>query len=184
VRRIAGLAAATVVVALAATCGSAPDPGGDARADSRPEPTLVPHGRLADLMPAADGWERGPVRSAHVGAPAPSAHASAGYARGAARVEMEITDTAGQADYLEATQKIAGTSFERTSANGYIRGATIGGAPAIESWNHVDGLGEITVLVGGRFVVHASGSGIDDLETLRAFVDAVPFDRLAALAPR
>lgn len=171
------------VLALAAACGGAPEQAGPASGAARPAVTLAPHARLAELLPNVDGWTRGPSESAALELPAPATHAATSYARDGARVDLAITDTGGQAEFLEATLKIAGTSFERTSENGYFRGATIGGAPAVESWNHVDRLAELTVIVSGRFLVHATASGLESIDAVKAMVERVPFDRLAALTP-
>lgn len=170
-----------LMIVLGAGCGGGPPE--DAAPVAAEAVALAPHGRMAALLPEVEGWDRGEVQSAEVGLPAPASHAATTYRRGDARIDLELTDTAGQAEYLEATEKIAGTDFERTSANGYIRGTTIRGAPAVESWNHVDRLAEVTVVVARRFVVHASASGLGGIDEARAFVEHVDIDALAALAP-
>ena len=185
--RAAGRVFVPMLMLVTAACGGAPaaDPAAEAPGPGRGQAAvaLAPHASLAALLPQPDDWTRAEVQSGTVGLPAPAAHASTTYTRDEARIDMDITDTAGQPDYVEATATIAGTTFNRESANGYIRGATVGGAPAVESWNHVDRLAEITVLVEGRIVVHASASGLDGIDALRAFIEQVDFARLAALAP-
>lgn len=181
------LRACAIVVGMSlvvAACG-----GGDGAATPAGEApsarvALAPHAQLAALLPEVDGWTRTPPEAVTLDLPAPASHAAATYSRDGALVDLEITDTAGQAEYLEATMKIAGTAFERTSENGYFRGATISGSPAVESWNHIDRLAEITVVVAGRFVIHSTGSGLSGIEDLRAMVEQIAFDRLAALTPR
>lgn len=145
---------------------------------------LAPHTALAALLPSPADWERADISSAQVGMPAPASHAATSYTRGDARIDMELTDTGGEAEYVEATAEIAGSDFNRTLGNGYLRGTRIGGFPAVESWNHVDRLAEITVLIEKRFVVHASGSRLDGIETLRAFIETVSFADVAALKAR
>jgi hypothetical protein len=179
---VAVLVGLTAIAACAGTAGG--DAGDVAGAASASRVALAPHGSLARLLPEPNDWTRGDVASAEVDLPAPASHAAASYTRGDARIDVEITDTGGDAEYLEATQQIAGTNFDRVSDNGYIRGARVRGSPAVESWNHVDRLAEITVLVDQRFVVHASASGLDGIEALRSFVEAISLAEISALRPR
>ena len=171
-----------LLTGLVAGCSSPPDVGD--QVDEQPAAPLVDQGRLAGYLPAPAGWQRGDTIVAQVELPAPASHAATSYRREAATIDLEIIDTAGQAEYLESTVKIAGTDFDRTSDNGYVRGTTVGGFPAVESWNHIDRLAELTVLVADRFVVHASASGLDGIAVLLDVVGQIDLEELAAVRPR
>jgi len=151
---------------------SAPAPSGAAPAPA-PAVKLVSHEMLATFIPVLDGWTREATQAATVSLPAPASHATVAYTRGNARIDLEITDTGGHPDYVGSLAKIAGTTFSQKAANGYMRGTTIGGHPAVESWNHVDRLGDISVLMYRRFIIHATGTGLDRIETLRDLVETV-----------
>ena len=69
--------------------------------------------------------------------------------------------------------KIAGTTFNQKASNGYMKGTTLGGHPAVESWNHVDRLGDVSVVMSRRFIIHATGTDLDRVETLRSLVEKV-----------
>jgi hypothetical protein len=138
-----------------------------------PGVTLTPHDKLAALVPDLAGWSREPVQAATVNLPAPAAHARTAYSRGKARIDLELTDTGGHPDYVGSLSKIAGTAFNQKASNGYMKGTTVGGHPAVESWNHVDRLGDISVLIARRFIVHATGTSLDGIETLRTLVARV-----------
>jgi hypothetical protein len=167
----------------AAACGraeeqnTAPPPTDAASAASTPRGvpgvTLTPHDTLAALLPDLAGWTRDPVQAATVNLPAPAAHARTAYSRGKARIDLEVTDTGGHPDYVGSLAKIAGTTFTQKASNGYMKGTTIGGHPAVESWNHVDRLGDVSVLIGRRVIVHATGTSLDSVETLRRLVAKV-----------
>jgi hypothetical protein len=129
-------------------------------------------------VPDFDGWTRDPAMSATVSLPAPAAHASATYARGRARIDLEITDTGGHPDFVGSLAKIAGTTFIQKATNGYMKGTTIAGFPAVESWNHTDKLGDISILADRRFVVHATGTGLDRIETLRTLIEKVDLSKI------
>jgi len=181
------------LAAAGAACGrdGAPEPAGapaagsdaaDAAARSAAAARLVDHRKLDALVPAAAaGWASSPVTSATLMLPAPASHATGSYTRGQARIDLEITDTGGDPAFVQALATVAGTNFSQKAGNGYMKGTRVHEYPAVESWNHQDRIGEITVLVSGRFVVHASGVNLDRIETLQALVDRVDFGQVAAL---
>lgn len=155
----------------------APAPAPEA-AKGTPAVSLVPHEKLATIVPVLDGWTREPIQTATVSLPAPAAHATARYSRGKARIDLEITDTGGHPDYVGSLAKIAGTTFNQKASNGYLKGTTIGGHPATESWNHIDRLGDISVLIARRMIVHATGTGLQSVQTLRDLVGKVDPSKL------
>lgn len=166
-------ASENVAPAPAATAETAP-----ATTPATPGVALVPHETLLTLVPMLDGWTRGTPTSAAVSLPAPASHAIATYTRGKARIDFELTDTAGHPDYVGSIATVAGTSFQQKASNGYMKGTTLGGHPAVESWNHVDRLGDISILVNRRFVIHATGTDLDRIETLRTLVEKVDLAKL------
>jgi hypothetical protein len=146
-----------------------------------PAPGLVSHGDLAALLPTPDGWERTAPTSGLASLPAPATNATASYSRGKMKVDLEITDTGGAPEHVEAMSTVAGTSFSQEASNGYMKGTVFGGFPAIESWNHVDHVADLSILINGRFVVHASGTDVDKIETVRALVEQVDLKKIAGL---
>lgn len=203
-RAVRASAISAAVIATAAVCVSACGNAGESRSATgtesrsggRPGPpspgegqgaaggtavALVPHERLPGLFPEFDGWSRTPPTSSAITLPAPASHATSAYTRGAARIDLQVTDTGGHAELVKTLGGIAGSSFSQTAANGYMKGTTFGGFPAVESWNHVDKLGEISILVEGRFIVHASGTGIDGVATLQQVLERMDFRRLASM---
>jgi hypothetical protein len=161
--RAGGVAAGVLLAAVAACSGKV---------------TLVGYAKLAAELPVVEGWTREAPSGADIKLPAPASHVSAGYTRGTARIDLEITDTGGAKEYLEALSTIAGTSFIQQNANGYTKGTTFGGAPAVESWNSADHTCDLTVMLAKRFLVHATGSNVDTIETLRDFVGHVKLERI------
>lgn len=174
---LAALLAGVAGCGRAEETNTAPPPAAAAE-KSAPAVTLVPHEKLATIVPALDGWTREPIQTATVSLPAPAAHATASYTRGKARIDLEITDTGGHPDYVGSLAKVAGTTFNQKASNGYLKGTTIGGHPATESWNHVDKLGDISVLIARRMIVHATGTGLTGIETLRSLVEKVDPSKL------
>jgi hypothetical protein len=48
----------------------------------------------------------------------------------------------------------------------------------VESWNTVEKLGEVSVLVRRRYIIHVAGSGMKDAAPMRALAEAVDTSRL------
>ncbi len=142
---------------------------------------LMTANSLRAIVPEFDGWQRGTITAQDIAAPDRgdrAAHASAAYTRGVARLDLEITDTGGATSMTESLAHMAGSNVNRTVSNGYFKGTTIGGAPGVESWNTVDHLGEITLLVRDRYIIHVGGSGLADAVPLRALLERVDLTRL------
>jgi hypothetical protein len=192
-RVVASVAAALVATSTAcghsrdvASAGTAVAPATTTAAAISPPPSAatVGHTRLEAFVPTVTGWQLQHSMGADVQLPAPAAHVRATFKQGATEIELELTDTGGDAMYLQALSNVAGGTFHQEAPNGYMKGAEIGGFPAIESYNRDDKLGDITVLIKRRFIVHASASGVASVEPVRDFVSRVDLTGISALSSR
>lgn len=173
-----------LAVVLAAGCGgdkSGAGGMGTLPAEAPATVTLVPHDRLASWLPQVDGWQRDQPTSGRISLPAAATNAAASYSRGESRVDIEITDSGGAAPIIEGLITVAGSDFTQQASNGYMKGTTVEGVPAVVSWNHVDKAGDLTLLVNRRFVIHASGTGLDRVETLQDLVTRVDLRKIEAV---
>lgn len=192
-RRVIVAGVAATLVATSAACGRAHDgasvgagtavPATSTPATSSPAPSAatVGHTRLEAFVPTVSGWQLQHSMGADVQLPAPAAHVRATFTQGTTEIELELTDTGGDATYLQALSNVAGGTFHQEAPNGYMKGAEIGGFPAIESYNRDDKLGDITVLIKRRFIVHASATGVASVDPVRDFVSRVDLTGISAL---
>ena len=93
-------------------------------------------------------------------------------------MNLEIADTGGDARAIESLEKIAGSNMNRKVGNGYFKGAVVATFPAVESWNTEDKVGELSVIIRRRFIIHVGGSGLRDAAPMRALAEAVDTARL------
>ena len=187
-------AVAAAAVATTAACGhsregvgvsaGAPPPVTTTAAAITPPAVTVGHTQLEAFVPTITGWQLQHSMGANVQLPAPAAHVRATFKQGATEIELELTDTGGDATYLQALSNIAGGTFVQEAPNGYMKGAQIGGFPAVESYNRDDKLGDVTVLIKRRFIVHASASGVTGVERVRDFVSRMDLTGIGALDNR
>lgn len=149
---------------------------------------LVSPAVLEKLLPAApEGWTRLGARLNQVNISEECSYtsASATYTKGEMRVKLTLADTGSHAEGLTALAMSVVTLPD--DHVGKIPPATIitrmkiDGSPAVEMWDSEKLNGEITVVVGGRFVASVETSKADSLESLKAILAGVDLKALGAL---
>jgi hypothetical protein len=141
---------------------------------------------LEKLLPTIDGWTSGATRSdlVELSPEAKYSFASVSLTKGDQRVKLTLADTGGSADSLGALATMVVSMPEDYSGDVgdmSIKRLAIGGSPGVESWDAKKTAGEVTVVVGGRFVASVESSKIDSIATLRGLLDKVDLKTLAAL---
>ena len=100
------------------------------------------------------------------------------YSKDGKRANVQIFDTAVMPQ-LAAAFNMART-MSSDGSDSYARAVDIGGAPGWEQW-HKGGSSEVTVLVGNRFLVKATASGLADAKGLTESLGKIDLVKLAAL---
>lgn len=139
---------------------------------------LMSASSMKALVPTMDGWNRGVVNAQVIDVPEAAAVVTVSYTQGGATLDLEISDTGGTSSMIESLASMAGSEFNRSMGNGYLKGTTVAGEPAVESWNTEDLLGELTVLVKKRYIIHVGGRGLADAAPMRAVVERIKLDDL------
>ena len=145
---------------------------------SAPPVTLVSLADLRASIPEFRGWSRGEVTAQEGTDAQRSTQVLTTFTRGGEKLELEIADTGGAPRAIESLEQMAGSTTNRTVGNGYFKGTMLGGFPAVESWNTVEKLGELSVLIRRRYIIHVAGSGLADAAPMRALAEAVDTSRL------
>ena len=148
-----------------------------AQAAARP----VPFESLVALLPEIPGWTRSEPRGGSATTPIPSSRAEARYVMDDDRLALTITDTALSQFLLAPISMFLHTGFAERDADGFKRATTIGGHPGFEDWNAPAHRAEVTVVVGGRYIVKASAEDVPGVEVARKAVESVDLTRLAGL---
>ena len=150
------------------------------------DPPVVDPAVLESLLPQPDGWSVVRQQSKHV-ATGEMTHsfADAVFRNGAMNVRVTIADTGGNETSLIALATMVMTLPDDFTGEvppaTTIRRLTIAGYPAAERWNAADSEGEVSVLIGKRFVVAVDGTKLDAADTLRRIVDAIDLKKIAEL---
>jgi hypothetical protein len=138
--------------------------------------------QLTALMPDVRGWEKADVKGEQSDMGGFSiSRAEADYNKGEVNVRLEITDTALFQGLLMPFAMLASGGFNERSSEGFKRGTTVAGHPGFEEWQEQTKNGDLNVLVGKRFIVHATGHDLPNLDVLKEVVQSVDVQKLAAL---
>ena len=156
-----------------------------AQTQNKPVPPVAA-AALQKLLPVIDGWTSGVARAdlVELSPEAKYTFASVTLTKGDFKVKLQLADSGSSADVLLVIATMVATLPQDYS--GDVSGATIkrtmiAESPAAESWHKENSSGEITVVVGGRFVASVETSKADSLETLRGILAKVDLRALAAL---
>lgn len=141
----------------------------------------VPFRDLMALLPSLDGWERDEPEGERMTAPMPYAVASAHYTKGEAEIDLKLTDSVLHQALLLPYAMITSGGFDRETSTGYEKAVKVAGYPGMETWNGPNRHAELTVIVGKRFVVNATGSGVSNAKDLHALVSRIDLAKLEKL---
>ena len=180
VELLLGLAALTAgSIACARDAAPTPAPAvSSTPTPTTPAVTLLSLAELRASVPELRGWTRSEITEQQAPPPSPGAHVTATFTRGSEKMELEVADTGGAPRAIESLENIAGSTMNRKVGNGYFRGTVVATHPAVEAWNTQDKVGELSVLIRRRFIVHVAGSGLKDAAPMRTLAEAVDTSRL------
>jgi len=147
----------------------------------------VPVAELEQLLPAPAGWTKVEAKTDQVVISPDCSHpvAAVMYTQGEMRLKISLADSGRHPNSLMALAPmivlLPEGSSERIPPATKIERLKRDGAQVAERWNEQKGNGEITMLVGGRFVASVEGMNVDGLDTLRAILAAIDLKKLAEL---
>ncbi|HRR09188.1 MAG TPA: hypothetical protein PLO56_10905 [Rhodothermales bacterium] len=110
-------------------------------------------------------------------------NAGARYESGDKSISIKITDTGNMKGFAMLGFAWINNNFEREDANGYERTTKINGNPSLEKYNQTNQDGEVSSLIGGRFVVSVDGRNVT-AEELKAALASVNTGQLAGWKDR
>lgn len=143
--------------------------------------TAVEFEKLMGLLPENASWTRTKPKGEQVFMGATMSKAEAEYQKGEATIDLEIVDSSFNQLVLSPITMFLTQGYSERSVEGYSRSVALSGHPGFEKWNHEAKRGEVTVVLGNRFIVQATGRNVDNIDPVKALVQAVDLRALAAL---
>jgi hypothetical protein len=147
--------------------------------DGKPLPP-VDFEKLVDLLPNVPGWEKGKPTGSTTTMMGNMSIAEARYTKGDEHVKLTLTD-ASMARLFLAPMLVWTNGFNQRSTEGYKKSTTVSGFPGWEEWNTEGKHGEISAIVGNRFMAQASGSSLSSIDSAKGILTAVDLNKLATL---
>jgi hypothetical protein len=136
---------------------------------------------LQALFPTIDGWEKSKPTGEKVTAPFKYSNAEVTYTKGDSRIELKLADSGFNQLFFAPFAMLMTSGYEKETQDGYEKSTKIGGQPGFEKWNSEQKDGELTAMVGKRFLMSVEGRKIDDIKTLHDVVAKIDLAKLAAL---
>jgi hypothetical protein len=142
----------------------------------------VGHEILKGFLPASIGaWTQESSRSEQLTMPFKVSSAQAKYRSGASSLDLQITDASLNQLILAPLSMFLVSGYSETSSDGYKKYAALNGSPGFEEWRKNAREAEVTVVVGNRYVVQATGHDVDNADAVRAALQGLDLARLSSL---
>jgi hypothetical protein len=142
---------------------------------------VVDFEKLQAMLPEVPGWTRSEPRGEQMSMGIKMSRAEARYTNGDSTIRLEIQDTALSQMLLAPLSIFMASGYSERSSEGYKRSTSIGGQPGFEELRKNSREGEVTVVVGNRFIVSARGDEVDSTEPARKLIEAVDLAKLATM---
>lgn len=101
-------------------------------------------------------------------------------ADGKQRVRFEVTDPGSLAGPFALANAWMNIDIDKETSSGYEKTSTVGGRKLYEKWNNGNKHGEVTLVVGNRFLVEVDARGIEmkDVKSLLAKIDVAKLESM------
>jgi hypothetical protein len=136
---------------------------------------------LMTLLPVPDGWQREKPTGERMTAPVNFASASVRMMKENATVTAKITDSAMNQMLVAPFAMFLAGNYERETDRGYEKSIKLGDAPGFEKWDSGTKSGNLTLIVGKRFIVEIDASDIDDPKVMHDILAKIDLKKLADL---
>jgi len=136
---------------------------------------------LQTVMPVVPGWKRANPTGERMTSPFSLSQASVTYKKGDAEIEQKIMDSGFNQLLFTPFTMFMAAGYEKETQDGFERSVNIAGNPGWEKWDKGSKNGELSVVVGKRFLVQVEGHDVDDIKALHAVLDQTDLTKLASL---
>ncbi|MGC4080697.1 MAG: hypothetical protein QM736_00895 [Vicinamibacterales bacterium] len=136
---------------------------------------------LQTVIPEVSGWERGKPTGERMTAPFAFSQASVTFKKGDAEIEQKVMDSGFNQLLFAPFSMMMVAGYEKETEDGFERSVNINGNPGWEKWDKGTKNGELSVVVGKRFLVQLEGHGIDDVNVLRSVLDRTDVKKLEGM---
>jgi hypothetical protein len=142
---------------------------------------VVDFEKLEALLPEFPGWEKSGAKGSQSSAPFKYSEAQARYTKGDSSIRLEIQDIAVAQAMLAPLSIFMAAGYNERSSDGYKKAVTVSGHPGYEEWDKSSKHGQLTVVVGKRFIVKADADEVESTDPARKLIESIDLGKLGAL---
>jgi len=136
---------------------------------------------LQALFPTLDGWEKGKPTGEKMTSPFAYSTAEVTYTKGDSRIQLKMADSGFNQLFFAPFTMMMQAGYEKETSDGYEKTAQVAGQPGFEKWSTEGKDGELTAIVGKRFLVTIEGNNVEDMKVLHDVAGKIDMAKLAAL---
>jgi hypothetical protein len=135
---------------------------------------------LQTVFPDLDGWEKGKPTGEKMSSPVPFSQATVTYTKGDSSIDAKMVDSGFNQLLIAPLTMFMARGYERETDEGYEKSAKVAGLPGWERWNTESKSGEVSAVVGKRFILTVQGDNIEDTRVLYQVAEKANFKGLPA----
>ena len=126
---------------------------------------------LQTAFPEIAGWEKGKPTGEKMTSPVPFSQATVKYTAGEATIEAKLVDSGFNQLLIAPMAMFLQAGYEKETEDGYEKATKVGGYPGWERWNSETKRGEVSAVVGKRFIMTVEGDNLTDTKPLYQVVE-------------
>jgi hypothetical protein len=134
---------------------------------------------LKTALPDLSGWEKGKPTGERMSSPVNYAEAKVTFTKGDSAVDVKVVDSAMNQLLIAPFSMFLAVGYEKETDHGYEKGVKIGEYPGWERWDGEDKEGELSAIVGKRFIVQIEGRNIENMKVLHSTMENINLKKLA-----
>ena len=135
---------------------------------------------LQVAFPDVDGWEKGKPTGEKMTSPVPFSEAEVRYTRGDTHIEAKLVDSGFNQLLIAPLSMFLSAGYEKETEEGYEKAVKVAGFPGFERWNNASKSGEVSAVIGKRFILTVEGENLDDTKVLHQFAERANLKALSA----
>jgi hypothetical protein len=126
---------------------------------------------LQVAFPDFDGWEKGKPTGEKMSSPVSYSQATVRYRKGDAEITAKLVDSGFNPLLIAPLSMFLSAGYEKETEDGYEKATKVAGFPGFERWNSESKTGEVSAVVGKRFILTVEGDNLDDTKLLHQFAE-------------
>ncbi len=126
---------------------------------------------LQGAFPDIAGWEKGKPTGEKMTSPVPFSQATVKYTVGESTIEAKLVDSGFNQLLIAPMSMFLQAGYEKETEDGYEKATKVAGYPGWERWNSETKRGEVSAVVGKRFIMTVEGDNLTDTKPLYQVVE-------------